>query len=175
MDVPLELGQPLQARSGCLELLFDAGPDENPEEPHAAVREWLELEEETNSRVRPRFGLDQAQDNLPAVVRGKPLVDREPPASAPHGSQQPATADPNLEPADYESLLGPRLLLATDFGVRSRLVECGPPSAPHSHKPTPAGLDGRLFDCEPLSGPCVLHSGHVAERWMLEADGKRHG
>lgn len=192
LDTPFELGHPLKVRSKCLELSLDAETDEKLEEPYAAgaaLRQRLEPEEGTYSRVRPslvldqdadepgegrysrvrpRFGLDQDLIDLPAVVRGNLLVDCEPPASAPHDSQQQTTAHSNSPPAGFELLLGPRSLRAAYSGGE-KPVDCGPPSAPCSHKPTVAGLDGKPVDCEPQSGPCV-QSGHVAERWRLELD-----
>ena len=190
LNTPLELEHLLKVHSEGLELPLDAGTDEKLETPYAALGHGLELEERTYScmrpslvldqdvgepeegtysRVRSSFGLDQSSMNLPAVVRGNLLVDRELPASAPHDLHQQATADSSPAPAAFEPLLGSRSLRAAYSGGE-RPVDCGSPSAPCLHKPTVAGLDRRLVDCEPLYEPFVLQSGHVAQRWRLELD-----
>lgn len=182
LDTPFEIGRSLKVHSKGLELSLDAETDEELEEPLTALRQSLEPEEGTNFHVRSSFevtdfhvrpscGLDQT--GLKGKP-GKPSVHREPPASPPYGPQKRATDNSSPAPGGPEPLFD-RLLRAANAGVRSRPVNCGSPSAPHSRIVAPPGSDGRLVDCEPLFGPCVLHYGHVAEEWRLELEEELDG
>ena len=173
VDIPSELGHPLKVHSKGLGLSLDAETDEKLEEPYAAPEEGTDVYvrpslEVTDSRVWPSFGLHlnlEDLDNSPAFVKGK---------SPSHGPQKPVTVDSSSASADCEPLPGPHLLRAAHFVVEScgsRPVDSGPPSAPRWHIAASAGLDRRLVDCEPLSGPkFVLRFGHVGERWGLDLD-----